>query len=125
MTKKLVLIAEDEFSVAEILGAVLGDAGYRVETAINGRQALEHMREVRPDVILADFMMPVMDGAAMLRALKSDHRLAAIPVILMSSLPEATVAEECDGYAGFLRKPFKRAAVLDLVARIAGSAGEA
>ena len=118
MTKKIVLIAEDEFSVAEILAAVLGDAGYRVETAINGRQALERLKEIRPNVILVDYMMPVMDGAALLQAVRADEMLSDIPVVIMSSLPESAIAEECRGYDAFLRKPFKLAIVTDMVAQI-------
>jgi CheY-like chemotaxis protein len=57
-----VLIVEDEWVIADALTAALTDAGYRVLTAANGRIALELLAELRPDVILLDFMMPIMNG---------------------------------------------------------------
>jgi CheY-like chemotaxis protein len=102
-----ILVIDDEFGVAEVLEAILTDLGYQVATAINGRQGLERVREQRPDLILLDMMMPVMDGAGVLRALVADPALASIPVIVMSSLPETTVLTLASGYKRFLRKPFK------------------
>jgi CheY-like chemotaxis protein len=110
-----VLVVDDEFGVAEVLQAILEDEGHRVMTAIHGRAALERMAEERPDLVLTDYMMPVMDGAALVAAMKRDPKLAEIPVVLMSSLPEASVAEKCDGHVGFMRKPFRVADVLDLL----------
>lgn len=110
-----VLVVDDEFGVAEVLQAILEDEGHRVATAIHGRAAIERMAEERPDLVLSDFMMPVMDGAALLDAMKRDPRFAEIPVALMSSLPESSVAEKCDGYASFMRKPFRVTDVLDLL----------
>jgi len=66
-------------------------------------------------------MMPVMDGAAVLRNIANDPSLRTIPVVMMSSLPEATVAERCNGYAIFMRKPFKIADVISLTNRLIGA----
>jgi CheY-like chemotaxis protein len=117
---RVVLVVDDEFGIAEILADALGDAGYRVLTAIDGRQALERCAETRPDVILLDVMMPVMNGPATLAALAADGRLRDIPVIMMSSLPEEVVAAQAKGYAAFLRKPFKLAAVRETIRRVLG-----
>src|SRR6185437_10829815 len=103
---RTVLVVDDEFGIAEVLAELLGDAGYRVLTAIHGRQALERLVETRPDVILLDFMMPVLKGPGTLAALAGDPRHQGIPVVMMSSLPEPVVAEQVHGYAAFLRKPF-------------------
>ena len=83
--------------------------------ATNGRQALDRVAEEKPDIVLTDFMMPIMDGAALIRALSADSGTKGIPVLLMSSMPEATVAERCSGYAAFLRKPFRIYDVLGVV----------
>jgi CheY-like chemotaxis protein len=112
---KTVLVIDDEWAIADVLDALLSDEGYRVIVAQDGRHGLERMAEWPPDVIMLDFMMPAMDGPATLAALKKNPATAAIPVIMMSSLPEHTVAERCDGYVAFLRKPFRIAAVLDVV----------
>jgi len=112
----LVLIVEDEFGIANFLKDVLEDEGYRVLVASNGRQALERAGEERPDLILTDFMMPTMDGAGLIKALAADAVLKDVPIAVMSSLPEAAVAERCSGYALFIRKPFKIFDIIDLVA---------
>jgi CheY-like chemotaxis protein len=114
----VVLVVDDEYGIANLLEDVLRDEGHSVVTASNGRQALERMATERPDLIVADYMMPVMDGAALLAALAANPNLKDIPVILASSLPEATVSERCTGYTIFLRKPFRIFDVLDLVARL-------
>ena len=117
----LILVVDDEFSVAEVLQSVLADAGHEVVTAVNGRHGLELFRERRPDLVLLDFMMPIMDGPAMLRAMKEDLAYRNVPAVVMSSLPESTVAEAARGmYAAFLRKPFKLAAVTNIVKTLLG-----
>jgi CheY-like chemotaxis protein len=112
---KTVLVIDDEWAIAEVLDALLSDEGYRVIVAHDGRHGLERLAEWPPDVIMLDFMMPIMDGPATLAALKANPATADIPVILMSSLPQETVAERSSGYSTFLRKPFRIMSVLDAV----------
>ena len=117
----LILVVDDEFSVAEVLQSVLVDAGHEVMTAVNGRQGLELLDERQPDLVLLDFMMPIMDGPAMLKAMKEDPAHRNVPAVVMSSLPESAVAEAARGlYTAFLRKPFKLAAVTDVVKTVLG-----
>ena len=59
-----VLVVEDEWVIAEVLAVTLADAGYHVITAANGKQALANLAETRPDVIVSDTMMPILDGPA-------------------------------------------------------------
>jgi CheY-like chemotaxis protein len=117
---RTVLVVDDEFGVAEVLQAILEDEGYRVVTAINGKQGMMRLAESAPDLVLLDFMMPIMNGAAMLAAMKSDPALASIPVVMMSSLGEESIAEVARDYAGFIRKPFLVKNLLELVGRLAG-----
>jgi CheY-like chemotaxis protein len=112
-----VLVVEDEFGIAELFDAILSDEGYRVLTAINGKHALEMLAKERADLVFTDFMMPVLDGAGLLRAMADDPALRGIPVVLMSALPEKTVAERCSGYVTFMRKPFKVGNVIETAAR--------
>ena len=111
----IVLIVDDEFGIATLLEDVLVDEGHRVLLASNGRQALEKVAEERPDLVLTDIMMPVMDGAVLIEALAADPDLKAVPIVVMSSLPEAAVAERCSGYALFVRKPFKIIDMIDVI----------
>ena len=104
----LILVVDDEFSVAEVLEAILTDAGHDVVTASNGRQGLERAREKRPNLVLLDFMMPIKSGPSMLKELREEPGLRDVPAVIMSSLPESTVAQSAKGaYVAFLRKPFK------------------
>jgi CheY-like chemotaxis protein len=112
----LILVVDDEFSVGEVVESILTDAGHEVVTASNGRQGLERAKERRPDLVLLDFMMPVMNGPDMLEAMRKNPALRDVPAVIMSSLPESTVSKSAKGmYAAFLRKPFKVRAILDVV----------
>ena len=112
---RTVLVVDDEFGVAEVLDAILTDEGYRVITATNGRQALARIAEQRPDLMLLDYMMPVLDGVAVLRALSADPAASTLPVIVMSALPEQAFSAGTMQYAAFLRKPFRITTVLAAV----------
>ena len=117
----LILVVDDEFSVAEVIQSALDDSGHEVVMAVNGRQGLERLSERPPDLVIVDFMMPIMDGPAMLRAMKQDPAHCNIPAVIMSSLPESAVAQAASGmYAAFLRKPFKLAAIVGVVNSVLG-----
>ena len=117
----LILIIDDEFSVAEVVEAILTDAGHEVVTASNGQQGLERAKEKRPDLVLLDFMMPIMGGPSTIKALREEPGLRDVPIVVMSSLPESTVASSAEGeYAAFLSKPFKIRDVVDTVNHVLG-----
>jgi CheY-like chemotaxis protein len=113
-----VLVVEDEWAIADWLHGVLSEEGYQVRIAINGKQALDVLEHGKPDVMLVDYLMPVMDAPALLKALADKPSLARIPVIVMSSLQEATVRERCGGFQDFLRKPFRESDVLEAVRNV-------
>ncbi len=94
----LVLVVDNEFSVVEVLESILEDAGHEVITESNGQQALRRANKRRPDLVLLDFMMPIMGGSAVLEAMREDPALCNIPVVIRSSLPESTIS---DGNASF------------------------
>ncbi len=110
-----ILVVDDEFGIGELLEALLEDEGHRVLTAMNGRHALERMAEARPDLVISDLMMPVMDGAALLRAIRDNPDFTGIPFALMCALPEQSITDRVTGYDAFLKKPFKLAAISKLV----------
>jgi CheY-like chemotaxis protein len=119
-----VLVVEDEWVIAEVLAVTLADAGYHVITAANGKQALANLAETRPDVIVTDAMMPILDGPGLLAALAADPAHRDIPVILMSALDEAAVAKLTQGYRAFLEKPFLSPKLLRILERVLGEAAK-
>ena len=114
---KTILIIDDEFGIVEVVEFILIDAGYRVISALNGQEGLARLEETTPDLVMVDFMMPIMDGAAVIKAMRADERFGKIPVILTSALPEQTIKQRCDGYNAFLRKPYKTETLTEEIAR--------
>ena len=113
----IILVVDDEPLIAMALEAALEDVGYEVVTAANGRQGLERLAEARADVVLLDMMMPIMSGPAMLAAMAAQPELAGIPVIILSSLPEATIRGRTDGVAAIIRKPYTADRILGEIAK--------
>jgi CheY-like chemotaxis protein len=122
---KTVLVVDDEFDLVEVLILALQDEGYQVFAAADGRHGVARAAAVRPHLVLVDYMMPRMDGPAMVAALRADPAQREIPIVIMSAVAETVVRERVTGYAAFLRKPFRIGTVLDLVIRLIGpGAGE-
>lgn len=104
---RTILVVEDEFGAADVLMAALEDEGYRVVLAANGRQGLERLEEAQPDLIIADYMMPIMDGAAMGQAVRRNPAYRNIPIIITSAVGEAPIRQHFSGFEAYLRKPFR------------------
>jgi CheY-like chemotaxis protein len=107
-------------AIAGWLDAIISDAGHRVLAASNGKQALEVLENESIDLVITDFMMPLVDGPTLINAMRTELRTADIPVIVMTALPETTVRQRLDGYAAFLRKPFREVELLEAVAKVLG-----
>lgn len=112
---KTILIVEDEFAPAEGLLTLLTEEGYRAVLARDGRQGLERLLEVKPDLLLVDFMMPEMNGAEMIREARKDPAVENVPIILMSAAHESILRRYYSGYDAFLKKPFDTARLLALI----------
>jgi CheY-like chemotaxis protein len=80
-----ILIVDDEAPIRELLAVVLKDRGYRTVVARHGRQALELVARERPDLIISDLMMPVLNGRVLCQRLKADPTTQGIPIILMTT----------------------------------------
>lgn len=120
VTSSTVLVADDSRAVRQILRRALERAGYRVEEAADGRQAVEACRDVDPDLVLLDVDMPVMDGMAALAAIRADDALRSIPVLFLTARTGGEdVALGLDlGAQDYLRKPCDPA---ELTARVASA----
>jgi CheY-like chemotaxis protein len=115
---KTILVVDDELANAEVLSIILAEEGYRVFCASNGRQGLDRVEEVHPDLVVLDFMMPLMDGGEMGKALRAGERTRHIKIVMNSSLPEEVVREHFDAYDHFLRKPYNIDEALTSIARL-------
>jgi CheY-like chemotaxis protein len=109
-----VLIVEDDEDLREMMAQMLTLEGFQAVAVANGREALAYLHESeRPDVILLDLMMPVMDGWEFRRQQQADPALAPVPVIVLSALDQAR-ASSLDAEA-FLKKPLDFDRLLTLV----------
>jgi CheY-like chemotaxis protein len=114
-----VLIVEDEYGLAELLRDMLTELGYDVSLAINGRLALDVLREREIHLVLTDAMMPVMDGPELARAMRAEARHARIPIVMMTSL-RAAVPPTPGLYDAVLGKPFTPDALLRVLNQFLG-----
>ena len=87
--RKRILIVDDEIAVGNILAACCDLWGMEPVVATTGAEALQMIEERVPDLIMTDFMMPGMTGHEVCRRARTDDRLKSVPIILMSSAPEA------------------------------------
>ncbi len=90
----LVLVVDDEENFRDIISALLGASGFRVATASNGEEALAHAEELKPDLIILDMKMPVMDGGTTIAKLKEKESLKDIKVIFLSSFGDVREAAQ-------------------------------
>jgi CheY-like chemotaxis protein len=109
-----VLIVEDDVELRDMMAQLLTLEGFVATAVANGREALDYLgRGDRPDIILLDLMMPVMDGWEFRRKQQSDPALATVPVVVLSALDHRRAAE-VDAVA-FLKKPLDFDRLLELV----------
>ncbi len=117
MSAGRILVVDDEPQIRRTMRTTLTGAGYEVADARSGEEALEKLREFRPDLVLLDINMPGMGGLAACRALRSDSPVAIIMLTVRDS--EATKVEALDaGADDYVTKPF---GMPELLARIRAS----
>jgi CheY-like chemotaxis protein len=116
-----VLVVEDRPTDRELLVALLGNSGYEVLEAETGDEALRLTREWKPDLVIADMLVPEMDGLDLSRAVRSDPSIAATPIILYTATYELWELERLARAAGVslvLRKPTDPKEILAAVASL-------
>jgi two-component system response regulator MprA len=105
---RTILIAERDQHVRDLQQHFLTRAGYRVEFADNGQAALERARSAKPALVIAEILIPKLDGLTLCRQLRDDLQTRHIPVVIFSILAAAARAKEAGAHA-FLRKPIVEA----------------
>ncbi len=121
-TKKKVLIVDDNVAISKFISDLLSD-DYLCATAFDGKSAIEICGKFIPDLLIADLMMPVMDGLEMCRRIKQNKRLAAVPIIMLTAKDDRQVEEESIklGIDTFIAKPFDAPMLMARVKQLLGA----
>lgn len=114
---KKILVVDDEPHVRILLKSRLEANGYAVVTAYGGTQALEKVKEEKPDLILLDIVMPDLNGYEVAQKLKADPETAAIPIIIFTASNVRELEDKCRalGVDYIIMKPFSPEVMLGMV----------
>jgi two-component system, cell cycle response regulator DivK len=117
---KKVLIAEDNVVNRELLRELLESRGYSVCEACDGQEALEAVQETRPDILLLDIGMPVLDGYAVIQKIRADPSLAELPVLAITAYAMHGDQEKImkSGFDGYLSKPVNASSLMAEIDRL-------
>ena len=119
--KGTVLIVDDEENMVHLLRVIFESAGYKVLSALSGREALEVLSGRTPDVVLLDIMMPEMDGWEVFRRMREDPSLPDVPVVVITAKKDEIdrqMGTELLRVDGYVTKPFVRKELVRTVERI-------
>lgn len=124
MTKK-VLLVEDDTSVRELLRVLLEGEGYEIHEARDGLDGLLKAQFTKPDLLILDLMMPDVDGERVLIQLRSEPKLAGIPVVVVSGKYDAlNRCKDLLGDDNVFPKPFEPTKLLDRIGELVGHPSE-
>ena len=118
MVRKTILIVDDSDSICTGIASYLEVNGYETLTAYDGEQGVRIAKRSRPDAIVLDIMMPVMDGWEAIRQLKADPQTAGIPVLALSALRLSMDQVTAAGFEGYLSKPVPPHRLIDEITRV-------
>src|SRR5437773_464309 len=115
---RTILVVEDNAVSREGLKVILANAGYTIVLAENGQQALALLqKDPVPDLVLLDMLMPVLDGWHFLKQIQQVHRLAAVPVVVVTGTILTREWAQSQGCAGFVHKPIDPQLLLEEIRR--------
>lgn len=123
---RTILLVDDEPDLVQLVSVRLQAAGYQVITASDGQQALDAVKQTRPDLIILDLMLPKVDGYKVCRLLKFDDRYKKIPILVFTARAQdgdIRLATEC-GADAYLTKPFEAQTLLSKLRDLMRAAGE-
>ena len=119
MATQRILVVDDDPSIRFLLRLIFEGSGYEVSEAQNGVSALLRIKGAVPDLVVTDIVMPVMDGGALIKRLKSDPQTAAVPIVAVTGNTEAKARAAAADFV--LSKPFHQATLLEVVGSLLGS----
>jgi|EndMetStandDraft_8_1072994.scaffolds.fasta_scaffold551426_2 CheY-like chemotaxis protein len=117
-----IVVADDDPVSQRILGHIIRRLGHEVVSAANGREALEHVRRQRPDLVILDLAMPEMDGLTALRHIRDEEGPRRLPVIMLtaSGLDRDERAARAGGADDYLTKPCRSQELIDKLQQLLG-----
>jgi len=112
-----ILVVDDEPDILKMVTFRLKKEGYEVITAKDGQEALDLINRERPDLVLLDLRLPVMDGYEVCKRLKTDKNLKQIPVVFLTASVTSSIAEKVKAFNAdsYLIKPFDPVKLLETV----------
>ncbi|UOQ87096.1 response regulator [Gracilibacillus salinarum] len=115
---KTVLVVDDQIGIRLLLEEVIQQEGYQVELALNGKEALDKVTESKPDLMMLDYKLPIIDGSKLVKQLEEQGIM--IPTIIMSGLPEKAKedVENLQSVKETIGKPFQLNDIRELVNRM-------
>lgn len=118
---KTILIVDDEADLVKVTTFRLKSLGYNVITGVNGQEALDLIKDKRPDLVLLDLRLPVMDGFEVCKIIKADAGLKDIPIVMFTASTNK-ISEEAKeaGADGYLVKPFEQEQLTAILKRFLG-----
>lgn len=121
--KARILIAEDDPNIGESLDFILRRAEFDVDLVTDGAVALDRIRRQSYAAVVLDIMLPGMNGFDVLRAVRADSQLAAIPIIVLTAKGQANDRKtaEAIGATAFITKPFSNAEIIDRIRELTGT----
>lgn len=116
-----ILLADDNAPSRELMREILEACGYDVAEAANGREALDLIRKSPPDIVLLDLQMPVMDGFAVIHAVRADERLRLLTVIALTASAMLGDKERAiaAGFDSYIAKPISLESVRNQIRQVA------
>lgn len=121
--RAIILVVERDPHVRELETFFLNEAGYAVEFTEDGPSALERARQLRPELVITEVLVPKLDGLALCRELKNDPETADIMVLIFSILAASTRAREA-GADAFLMKPLAEKRLVETVRELIAKHGK-
>jgi len=117
MTKRKILVVDDEINILKAVSDLLTASGYEVITAMDGKAGIELAGKVKPDLILLDIMMPKVSGMELLKRLKSKEDSLHVPIIILSAKSDVdTLSEALWNYADkYITKPYDPPALIEAI----------
>lgn len=114
-----ILVVDDDPKALELIEAMLIPAGYYVVTLVDSTKMINTVREVKPDLILLDIMMPFEDGYTILNKLKGGLNRSNIPIVMVSAVADDShkVIASIDGASAYITKPLDKKVLLETIAR--------